>query len=207
MVFFPENCYFRRPAPGPRYSTVPLYRRSKVFAISKCAEFHFSLRPAAIHPAARRRFPPFVLANSTFCLYRRTFYPPAFYSAKPFYAGCSCMNCIFCCPLLQNSKGGARPRLWDCRKSLSLRGAQRRGNPLPFLERRIPTPVCAGGQSRPPLQTRNDRIKTAGYMDPALQGRCVEPPVGYGAHKELDKSSVPTKQSIGGGAKPRRCGG
>ena len=81
--------------------------------------------------------------------------------------------------------------------ALSLRGAQRRGNPLPFLERRIPTPVCAGGQSRPPLQTRNDRSKTAGYMDPALQGRCVEPPVGDGAHKGLDKSSVPTKQSIG----------
>ena len=111
MVFFPENCYFRRPAPGPRYSTVPLYRRSKVFAISKCAKFHFSLRPAPIHPAARRRFPPFVPTNSTFCLYQRTFYPSVFYSAKPFHAGCSCMNCIFCCSLLQNSKGGATPRL------------------------------------------------------------------------------------------------
>ena len=81
--------------------------------------------------------------------------------------------------------------------ALSLRGAQRRGNPLPFLERRIPAPVRAGGQSRPPLQTRNDRSKAAGHTDPALQGRYVEPPVGYGAHKGLDKSSVPTKQSIG----------
>ena len=94
--------------------------------------------------------------------------------------------------------------------ALSLRGAQRRGNPLPFWEGRIPTPVRAGGQSRPPPQTRNDRSKTAGHMGPALQSRCVEPPVGDGAHKGLDKSSVPTKQSIGGkarrgGAKPRLC--
>ena len=89
--------------------------------------------------------------------------------------------------------------------ALSLRGAKRRGNPLPFCEGRIPAPVRAGGQSRPPLQTRNDRSKTAGHMGPALQGRCVEPPVGDGAHKGLDKSSVPTKQSIGGGAKPRLC--
>ena len=190
MVFFPENCYFRRPAPGPRCSTVPLYRRSKVFAISKCAKFHFSLRPAAIHPAARRRFPPFVPANSTFCLYRCTFYPPVFYSAKPFHAGCSCMNCIFCCSLLQNSKGGAKPRLCSaCQKSLSLRGAQRRGNPLPFWEGRIPAPVRAGGQSRPPLQTRNDRSKAAGHMDPTLQGRCVEPPVGDGVPTSRQRGS------------------
>jgi len=81
--------------------------------------------------------------------------------------------------------------------ALSLRGAQRRGNPFPFGKGRIPAPVRAGGQSRPPLQTRNGRSKTAGHMDPALQGRCVEPPVGYGAHKGLDKSSVATKQSIG----------
>ena len=51
-------------------------------------------------------------------------------------------------------------------RTLSLRGAKRRGNPFPFSEGRIPTPVtrslarndsasrCSGGQSRPPLQSR-----------------------------------------------------
>ena len=74
--------------------------------------------------------------------------------------------------------------------ALSLRGAQRRGNPFSFLERRIPTPVRAGGQSRPPLQTRNDRSKTAGYMDPALQGRRVEPPVGDGVPTSRQRGSA-----------------
>ena len=74
--------------------------------------------------------------------------------------------------------------------ALTLRGAQRRGNPSPFWEGRIPTPVCAGGQSRPPLQTRNDRSKAAGYMDPALQGRCVEPPVGDGVPTSRQRGSA-----------------
>ncbi len=56
--------------------------------------------------------------------------------------------------------GQGRPPL----RTLSLRGAKRRGNPFPFSEGRIPTPVtrslarndsasrCSGGQSRPPLR-------------------------------------------------------
>ena len=62
--------------------------------------------------------------------------------------------------------GQSRPPL----RTLSLRGAKRRGNPFPFSEGRIPSPVtrslarndsasrCSGGQSRPPLQ--NGTAKT-----------------------------------------------